>query len=85
MNQSIERQVCLKEARLTAEWLLTCSTKADLTDDQMMINYLRRVNMAFHQYVRILTGEAQSLLPELMRSQAPQPDEAPGDDSGIYE
>ena len=79
MNQSIERQVCLKEARFTAEWILTHSSTADLTADQMLIEYLRRVNMAFHQYERLLSGEAQSLLGELMK-----PDEDKGGVDDLY-
>ena len=82
VNKSIhatERQTCLKEARFTAEWMLTHSSTADLTADQMLIEYLRRVNMAFHQYERLLSGEAQSLLGELMK-----PDEDEGGVDDLY-
>ena len=82
VNKSIhatERQTCLKEARFTAEWMLTHSSTAALTADQMLIEYLRRVNMAFHQYQRLLSGEAQSLLCELMK-----PDEDEGGVDDLY-
>ena len=80
VNKSIhatERQTCLKESRFTAEWMLPHSSTAALTAAQMRIEYLRRVNMAFHQYERLLSGEAQSLLGELMK---PPEDEGGVDD-----